>query len=183
MNNDNEDDKPTVVINVKDLKELQQSAHTEMEEAVLDIEFSVTSDEESDEVADVFISETESAISTTSIILFDFQSNLFKEALPNLPKNFNYTVIDELKELNRELLGKDFKVVIFNYNANPKAINQLTAQIKSKLPHVKTIIVAKNLSPEKANAHSKSPSGANGYISLPLNESNVKHELMKILNE
>ena len=81
-----------------------------------------------------------------------------------------FSVISELKDLNSSMQEDGDKVVIFNYNAAPKAVNQLTVQIKAKFPHVKTIIMAKNLSDEKAMQHKKTKSGAHAYLSIPFNK-------------
>ena len=72
------------------------------------------------------------------------------------------------------------QIVIFNYDGNPKAVNQLCAQIKAKKPATKTMIMAKAISPEKAVAHSKTASGATGYYQYPLDAAKIEKEFKKI---
>ena len=103
-------------------------------------------------------------------IFFDFKSEYFSKLLPKLPGDkFDFNLITELKDLNSILQSKEPTTVIFNYNAAPKAVNQLTTQIRAKFPNTKTIIVAKGLTPEKAQAHKESKAGSNAYLSVPFN--------------
>jgi DNA-binding NarL/FixJ family response regulator len=171
--NDNEDDKPTVVINIDELKALRDEKEGLAQSVPVDLEFNVFS-EETDEQS--------SESNTAPVILFDYQTTLFEQSLNKLPTNYDFILIKDLKELNQRLHSKDFQIVFFYYNANPKAVNQLTAQIRKKFPAIKTVIVAKNLSNQKALAHSKSEFGANGYISLPFDLEKVNEQLLKLLD-
>lgn len=184
-----EDDKPTVVLDLNALKE-ELKNKTEVEAVDQDIEFAVheenrfkdksenTSGVDSSEQSlsldvdlgeDIDLSEDiEQALQ--KVVFFDFQSEYFSKLVPKLPTGkFEFSIISQLKELNTILQSKESTTVIFNYNAAPKAVNQLTTQIKSKFPDTKTIIVAKGLSPEKAQAHKASKAGANAYLSVPFN--------------
>ncbi len=102
------------------------------------------------------------------IVFFDYSSQYFSKLAPKLPQdNYEFNIISELKDLNNYLQSGQSIVVIFHYNAAPKAVNQLSTQIKAKFPSAKTIIVAKGLSKAKADAHQKSKAGANAYLSVP----------------
>ncbi len=72
---------------------------------------------------------------------------------------------------------------MFYFDANPKAANQLCAQLRAKFPHAKTVVVAKNLSEKKVQIHQNSPAGASGYITLPLEVSKVTDVLEAIVSK
>ena len=182
MSND-EDDKPTVVLDISALKD-ELKNKTEIDQVDQDIEFAVHEDQKENEqvnkrnqstlsLTDIDLNDDLEEIedlveSLQKVVFFDFQSEYFSKLVPKLPGDkFEFTIISQLKELNSILQSNEPATVIFNYNAAPKAVNQLTAQIKSKFPATKTIIVAKGLSPEKAKAHQSSKAGANGYLSVP----------------
>ena len=97
-----------------------------------------------------------------------------------MENNFIYQIAKDLKTLNKFLSSKEFQIVVFNYDVNPKAVNQLSAQIKQKFPATKTMIMARAISPEKAKLHAKTPSGATGYYQFPLDPQKVDLELQKI---
>lgn len=169
MSDHDEDDKPTVVLDLNALKKQKLKDEEDLANLASRLEFNVHQGEEafSEEIENMF-----------KVIYFDFQSDLFSKT--KLPAGFETAIATDLKELNTHLKSKEFQVVVFNYDAHPKAVNQLCLQIKQKLPTTKTLIIAKNISPEKAKMHAKSPYGANGYLSLPLNEDKIKAELLKI---
>lgn len=184
-NFENEDDKPTVVLN---LEELKKQGLKKDEYQDLDIEFTASSQVNIEELIENEIEQEETEQEeidqkdeqSVNVVLFDFQTTLFSELIDQLPQQHNYTIINDLQNLNIQLQDQDFKIFVFYYNSNPKAVNQLTAQLKVKFPHVKTLIVAKSLSKEKALAHSKTDSGAHGYVSLPVNQENFQTEVLKI---
>lgn len=167
--NEEEDDKPTVVL---DLKALQEEAKQE-QEALDDIssELEFTAGTGSLELPEW----------KQEIVLFDFNSEYFQKAHTKFPKNYDYAVIKTLPQLNQKLSAEGLKVILFNYNAAPKAVNQLCAQIREKFPQTRTVILAKNLSPEKAQVHKAGKSGADGYISTPFNLSTLESELNKVM--
>lgn len=175
---DDEDDKPTVVLDINALKAELENKKSEMENIVQDISFAVEEEIEQD-IEPEFDATPESS-DDKEYILFDLNSEFFQKNKEKLPGDFNYVVVKELKELNNKMQSGDDKVVIFNYNAAPKAVNQLTIQIKAKFPKVKTVIMAKNLSDEKAQAHKKTKSGAHAYISVPFKNENMVDILKKV---
>ena len=164
---DNEDDKATVVLNLDELKKLKEQKDSPVSSN--EIEFA------SPEAPKKDVSKK------TPVILFDFKSSFFKENINVFPKELDCKLIDNLQDLNKELSEKVKKVVIFNYNYAPKAVNQLCAQIKVKFSYVNTMIIAKGLSAEKAKAHQESKSGANSYLAHPFSSEQLMNELQKIL--
>lgn len=118
--------------------------------------------------------------SSFTVILFDFQSDFFDKNKAQFPKGFDYQVAKSLPELNKFLASKTFQIVVFNYDVNPKAVNQLTTQIKQKFPTTKTMIMASKISPEKAKMHARTPSGAHGYYQFPIDSKKIEAEFQKI---
>jgi hypothetical protein len=171
MSGESEDDKPTVVLDLNALKKQKLKQEEEMANLASSLEFS-TPTEDDDSV--------EMQASRFPVILFDFGSDFFQKSLPHFPKEYDYKIIKTLPELNNHLKTKDFQIVVFYFDSNPKAVNQLCAQIKSKMPTTKTLIMAKAISPEKARAHAQTASGAAGYYQFPLESSKIEKEFNKI---
>ncbi len=115
-----------------------------------------------------------------TVILFDFQSDFFTKNKTQFPKGFDYLIAKSLDDLNKFLASKNFQIVVFNYDVNPKAVNQLTTQIKQKFPTSKTMIMASKISPEKAKIHARTPSGAHGYYQFPIESKKIEAEFQKI---
>jgi len=196
MSGGDEDDKPTVVLDLNALKKQKLQQEEEMANIVNELEFNVGEDDvnapeaDTENFAENFLNARKEVevkkvpeSSKFSVILFDLQSDFFKKAQPSFPKGPSYKLIAGLNELNQQLRIKEFQIAVFNYDGNPKAVNQLTAQIKSKFPHIKTMIIAKNISPEKAKLHAKTPSGATGYFQLPLDSEKIMKEFLRIQDE
>ncbi len=183
MSSVDEDDKPTVVLDLNALKQKQKQQEDDLASMVSGLEFNAsTNGDESDHFVDEFLDKRADTPSKLNfpIILFDFQSDFFKNSQSLLPEGYNYKIVSTLPELNQCLKYKEFQLVIFNFDVNPKAINQLTAQIKQKMPHTKTMIMAKAISPEKAKLHASTPSGASGYFQFPFNAEKLEKEILKI---
>lgn len=171
MSEHDEDDKPTVVLDLNALKKQKLKDEEDLANMASKIEFNVYQD-------GAIETEPEVEEKLFKVIYFDFQSDLFSKS--DLPSGFETIVVNDLKGLNTHLKAKDFQIVVFNYDAHPKAVNQLCMQIKQKLPTTKTIIVAKNISPEKAKMHAKTPYGARGYLAHPLTADKLKAEFLRI---
>lgn len=181
MSGNDEDDKATVVLDINALKEELASKSAAGGDAIQqDVEFAISpGDEVKEEASEAGLSldddldEGEDLLAPTEeakkVVLFDFNSEYFTKLSAKLPDTFDYNIIKELKDLNKILQSKEPVVIMFNYNAAPKAVNQLTTQIKSKFPEAKTVIIAKGLSEQKAQQHQNSKAGANGYLSVPFN--------------
>ena len=183
---DDEDDKPTDVLDINALKEEMEKKKDEMSEIASELSFGATTKDD-DSSSNTSAEDLEALIEDETeeeqqqnrpVILFDFNSDFFAKNVSKLPQEFDFKVVSELKDLNILMQAEGEKVVIFNYNAAAKAVNQLTVQIKAKFPNVKTIIMAKNLSDEKAQQHKNTKSGAHGYLSIPFKK-NLFIEVVK----
>lgn len=187
-----DDDKPTVVLDLNALKKQKLKQEEELASLVQGLEFAVGAEEVPSEKPAPAKPQTqtktpapapvakEAAAKSFTVILFDFQSDFFQKAKAKFPQGYNYEVATTLDELNKFLAEKQFQICVFNYDVNPKAVNQLTSQIKRKFPHTKTMIMAKAISPEKAKVHAATPSGANGYYQFPLDAKKIEAEFLKI---
>jgi len=176
MSGPDEDDKPTVVLDLNALKKEKLKQEEELANLASGLEFNVFQESAS--------SNSENPLKVDyNVILFDFQSNFFSKAIKGLPGGFHYVVVNNLNDLNQHLKSKKFQIVVFNYDVNPKAVNQLCAQIRQKLPSTKTLIMAKSISPEKAKIHAQTPSGANGYYQFPLDALKIEKEFDRIYSQ
>lgn len=186
-----DDDKPTVVLDLNALKKQKLKQEEDLANIASELEFAVGADEKPaaapvakapapKEVSSPAVTAIPSAQKSFTVILFDFQSDFFQKAKGQFPKGYNYQIATDLNQLNKFLANKNFQICVFNYDVNPKAVNQLTAQIKQKFPFTKTMIMAKAISPEKAKLHQKTPSGATGYYQFPLDSKKIEAEFLKI---
>jgi hypothetical protein len=191
-----DDDKPTVVLDLNALKKQKLKQEEDLANIVQDLEFAVGPEDKTAAAPEpssapkkmptqVTAIPAATPISTSqkssfAVILFDFQSDFFQKARPQFPQGFDYQIATNLNELNKFLANKTFQICVFNYDVNPKAVNQLTAQIKQKFPFTKTMIMAKAISPEKAKMHQKTASGATGYYQFPLDAKKIEAEFLKI---
>lgn len=203
MDHGDEDDKPTVVLDLNALKKQKLKQEEDLANIGLELEFNVDADagepakspavrkpptklEEEfgeDKLPPKQRPTQEQKKPQFPVILFDLQSDFFKKTQGSFPKGFNYKIMTSLADLNVQLRTKDFQLAVFNYDVNPKAVNQLCAQIKQKFPNTKTMIMAKSISPEKAKLHAKTPSGASGYYQFPLEAEKIEKEFVKIQTE
>lgn len=102
------------------------------------------------------------------VVLFDYKSDVLSKLHSNQKvEDFNFHIISDLKALNSMIKSHDSLTIVFYYNQAPKAINTLIKQLNQKFQHIETMIIAKNLSDAKAQAHQKTASGAKHYLSLP----------------
>lgn len=196
MSHEDEDDKPTVVLDLNALKKQKLKQEEDLANIASELEFNVGEEASPSapkprprpkvEVPKVQPEASSApkpapvAQSGFTVVLFDFQSDFFQKSKDQFPPGHNYQVATDLAQLNKFLASKNFQIVVFNYDVNPKAVNQLTAQIKQKFPTTKTMIMARAISPEKAKIHAKTPSGATGYYQFPLNASKIEAEFQKI---
>ncbi len=101
------------------------------------------------------------------LIFFDYRSEFFAYLIKELDDNLNYTIVEEFEELPRELQSGENIILFLNYSAYPKLCAQLIPKVKTKFQSVKIVIVAKNLTPDKVQAHKNSPEGVHEYLSFP----------------
>lgn len=186
MSHGDEDDKPTVVLDLNALKNQKLKQEEDLANIVSELEFNVTV-----EPASSFKTPNKKPLKPKgqprtaskddfTVILFDFQSDFFRNSIKNFPSGPSYQIATDLSELNKLLKPKTFQIVVFNYDVNPKAVNQLTAQINLKFPSTKTLIMARKISSQKAKIHSQTPSGAHGYYQFPLDQDKILVEFTKL---
>jgi hypothetical protein len=199
MSGSDEDDKKTVILDLNALKKQKLQQEEDLANLASELEFNVgqtppessstprprTSDD-SELHAEQFLLEREKSLSQPKsfpVVLFDFQSDFFAKSKDVFPKGFEYQIITNLQDLNNILRKGKFQLVVFNYDVVPKAVNQLCSQIKAKFPHSKTLIMAKSISPRKAEAHAKTASGASGYYQFPLDTKKIEKEFLRIYSD
>jgi hypothetical protein len=158
----------TVVLDIKKLKE-EMAKKNDLAAQADELDFAVKADE-------VGASET----LPIKVILFEFGAPLFESEMKNFPPIAEFILCKDVKELSQHLKNPGKQVVMFNYNGDPKAVNTLTKQIKEKFHNTKTVIIAKNLAPDKVKIHQESASGANEYINLPFTTDNITQVLKKL---
>ena len=150
---DEEQDEATVVIDFNSIKdELNKDE--------------LLTDEESDLLFDVDLTLDKKKVQK-NIYLFDYESNYFADKIEEHSLDKPYNHLTDVKGLNKVLSKDPESIICFYYNDSPKVVNQLSAQIKVKFKNTKTLIIAKGLSPKKAEQHHKSKYGANSYLREP----------------
>jgi CheY-like chemotaxis protein len=164
-----EDDKATVVIDINALKKEKEMKEKEIADMAHALKFSGVP--------------TETGVQQIPVIFFEFGGSLFQESKAQIPKDMNCKIIRTLPELNEWLKKKVPMVVVFPFDVNPKSVNQLSAQLKIKFKHVKTVFVAKALSIEKIKVHQASVAGAHAYLKSPFSINELKVCLDKILQK
>ena len=117
------------------------------------------------------------------VIFFEYQSDHFSSIRKTLPKGYLYVFVSTLEDLNIHLKEDSFQIVVFHYDFFTKAVNQMSAEIKKKIPTTKVLLVSQAIEPEKALIHAQSPSGAAGYFQLPLDARRLDLEFHKIHTE
>jgi hypothetical protein len=168
MSDKNYDEKTTVVLNIEDLKEEKKKSDEVLAKTVESLEFSLP--------------QASTPVSTgIKIILFDFQSDFFHLLFGEFPAGYDYHLIRDLSELNQNLISKNPLILVLNYDTNPKVVNHLTTQVRKKFSHVKTLLMAGKISPEKARLHAQSPAGAHGYFELPLDQERFIGEVERMI--
>lgn len=183
MSDYDEDDKPTVVLDLNALKKQKLEEEENLANIVGELEFNVEARKDLDrtqlgiEPAKILKSETKNKF---SIVLFDLGDDFLKTHQIFFPEGYDYQVCSNLKELNQILKNDIFQIVVFLYDQNPKAVNQLSAQIKQKLKKTKALIMAKSISDEKAKIHARTPAGASAYYQLPLEAEKLRSTFEQI---
>ncbi len=177
MSPDDEDDKPTVVLDLNALKKQKLADDQKLAFIESEIEFDVLSKSDSETLTNIGTVRKEDQV---KVVLFDFQSDFFQKSITQFPAGFDYIMATTLDELNNCLRTKGFQIVVMNYDVNAKAVNQLSTQIKLKFPDSKVLIMARSVSPEKAKIHGQTPAGAAGYYQLPIDAQKIQAEFQKI---
>ncbi|MFT6633023.1 MAG: hypothetical protein ACJAS4_002992 [Bacteriovoracaceae bacterium] len=173
-----DEDKPTVVIDFDSIKSQLQEEEELLESGKIvldDLELEFGSLES-------LIGEEDEYSPNISVYLFTFKTTYFKTN-SQLTKGFDFTkALPDLTQLNDALSNDPTSIVVFYYNSSPKIVNQLSMQIKDKFPLAKTIIIAKNLSPEKAQQHHSSKYGANSYLNDPFSDEDFLKTIQNLEN-
>jgi hypothetical protein len=157
-----EDDKPTVVIDLKALKKAKELQEKAIAEASVDISFGVEEE------------------GPAPVIFFEFGGHYFKDLPKLVPPGMKYEVVGDLPTLNKWLKSKAPLIMVFAFDSNPSVISQLCAQLRSKFKHITTVIVAEKLSPKKIQIHRQSPAAASGYLSYPFQQNELKSVLIAL---
>jgi CheY-like chemotaxis protein len=191
--NEEDEDKPTVILDFSKLKEElnQEELLNDQEvdqlfskDTKVESDFSEQTEHEDDQLFSNDLEEEINGIEEdveekeNNIYLLDYNNDYFKTNDNFASFADQLQIIEQIEQLNDVLSEAVDCIIVFYYNAFPKVINQLTGQIKTKFPNAKTIIIAKNLSAEKAQQHSQSKYGADSYLSDPFDE----NELLKTIN-
>lgn len=164
MSESDQDDQPTVIIDFNTVKDELQSDE-------------LLTDEESEELFDLNIDEPLSLKLDKNIYYFDYESSYFKEKSEQFTNISKANILGGLKELNHILTTDPTAVIAFYYNDHPKVVNQLSSQIKKKFTQTSTLIIAKGLSPAKAEQHAKSKYGATAYLKEPFDKTQLENTL------
>lgn len=151
-----EDDKPTVVLDLNKLKEELDSRKDSGKIIDQDIEINFSSSPDNPKAE---------TIEEKNIVFYEAAG---EDELSQLASDaqFKYRIITELKDLNQAIKEKDLNLV-FYYGKNQKTITSLLKQINAKNLPINTILLAKNLSDQKAKAHAQTAFAAKEYLSYP----------------
>lgn len=114
------------------------------------------------------------------VLFFDYKIDAFREGKKLLPKGYTYIFVKTLPELNQNLKSVEFQILVLNYDVASKSMNQISAEVRKKLPSTKVILASRAIAPEKALAHSKTSSGAAGYFQFPLDPARLEVEFNRI---
>mgnify|MGYP003691535339 FL=1 len=93
----------------------------------------------------------------------------------------NYEILEDMACLNKAITESPDAIFIMYFNDTPKAINQISAQLKRKFPESDSVIIAKNLSDAKAKQHKESKYGANEYLNEPFTPNDLEETLSHLL--
>lgn len=162
-NNNDEDDKPTVMLNLDELKKQNNFEETGVSQI---LEFSATKEvlKQADTIK-------------PKCNLFDLNSQFFRDNEATFSEVADCNIVTDLKELNKLIVANKEGIFLFYFNDAGKQINVLLAQINQKFPKLHTVLIAKNLSANKAQQHAKTPSGAKAYLSWPSTTDQIQNAL------
>lgn len=164
-----EDDKATVVIDLNALRREKENKEKEIAGLADALSFGTDLD---------LVAE-----SSQPVLFFDFGTKVFAPLAGEFPAGMDCKIISDLPSLNAWIKKKEPVVLVFAFDANPKAVNQLSAQLKAKFKHVTTVLAAKNLSPDKIRAHQASVAGAHAYIKMPFARTELGTILKKLVDK
>lgn len=175
---EDEHDKPTVILDFNKLKQELTNAEELLDESEVEELFDTPKVDSTESIEQQEHSIAQEDLRKPYALTFKtdfFHTNEFFISNQDL-----FTPVQDLKELNSVLRQPEGCELIVYYNSEPKVINQITSQIKQKFPKVKTLIIAKNLSAQKAQQHAASKFGANAYLSEPFEDKSFKTTLDRL---
>lgn len=161
-------DSKTVVIDLKSMNDFKLKEQEELNTLAQHIEFNVHESGLIDKLQEKLC----------KVIYLDFQTTLFSGS--TLPADFENIIISDPKELNAYLKNKEFQILVMYYNSVPKTINSICTQVRQKCPSTKLLIVANQISPDKALIHAQTSAGAHGYLALPITAEKLNEEFLRI---
>ncbi len=151
-----EDDKATVVLDLAALKREKERRDKELASLSTDLEFSVPG------------LTSEAPASRAPVVFWEMGGKPFSPHKASFPAGMDYHFVASLPELNGWIKKKSPLLVVFQFESNPKAVNQLCAQLHLKFPWVKVILASQTLTPEKQAIHAASPARADAYVRYPV---------------
>lgn len=168
MGNSDDQDQPTIIIDFDQLKkELERDE--------------ILTDEENEELLEFNQPSAKPKKKAKNIYFFDYKSQYFHNKASDFSNISSSNILNDLKELNHVLTTDPESVIVFYYNDHPKVVNQLSGQIKNKFKKTNTLIIAKGLNPTKAQQHSQSKYGADGYLKEPFDKVQLQNTLGKLI--
>lgn len=178
-----DEDKATVVLDISTLKsQLEENEDIiSQDESLNNLQFGA-SEESLDESLEEQINEDISTEPQKNVYFFQYKTSYFSDNDSFFKQAINFEVLSDIKELNAVLTNDPSSIIVFYYNSLPKAINQLSMQIKTKFTNTSTIIIAKNLSASKAQQHHESKYGADSYLNDPFTVEDLEKTVSKLCN-
>ncbi len=112
------------------------------------------------------------------IVLFDYKTNYYEEMLTE-EANVSLEIVKEFEELPKMLKEEKSTVLFLNYSGYPRLCNQMIPLVKEKFKHVKIVLTAKLLTPEKVKAHRESELAVHDYLNMPFTLEDFYRVLLK----
>lgn len=181
------DDVSTIVLDFNNIKsQLDEKEDIIEDEATLhDLAFSTDMlNETKEEPKQVEIEEEEEvaleALSKKKIFLLAYKTEFFAKRDKIFSGLHECSIITAIKDLNKNITEFPDAIFIMYFNDTPKAVNQISEQIKRKFPKASSVIIAKNLSAAKAKQHQDSKYGANAYLNEPFTKEVLESKLSEL---
>ena len=173
-----DDDVSTIVLDFNNLKSKldEKEDIIEDEATMIGLEFSTR--------VDTSVESTGTSLQALNpskkIYLFTYKTTFFSNQSALFGHLENCHEIKDIKELNSSITENPDSVFLMYFNDTPKAINQISEQIKRKFKNAKSIIIARNLSKAKAEQHASSKYGADAYLNEPFSAEELEETLKKV---
>ena len=180
MGDNDKDDVSTIVLDFGDLKSKldEEEDIIEDDETLHDLAFTTDMLNDKNEATSASINPVKNQ---KKIFVFGYKTNFFKENQNLFSTLENLTTMTKINDLNKHISENPDGIFIMYFNDTPKAINQISEQIKRKFEKASSIIIAKNLSIKKAQEHKASKYGANGYLNEPFSVEDLEAKIQEIM--